>query len=143
VTEITTRSERETEEEGRRLAAEITPYDVVYLRGDLGAGKTAFVRGLARGLGAREREVASPTFAIVHEYAREDEQLVLRHLDLYRLDDDARELEVLGLPDALAGTPLAVEWPGSALASLLPPTVEIEIATIGENERRIRIARAS
>jgi tRNA threonylcarbamoyladenosine biosynthesis protein TsaE len=141
VTPIRSRSERETEEIGRRLAAEVCAADVVYLRGDLGAGKTAFVRGLAAGLGARDREVASPTFAIVHEYADAHDAVVLRHLDLYRLEDETRELERLGLPDALSGAPLAVEWPGTAVAALLPPTIEVEIARRGEGEREIVIRR--
>jgi tRNA threonylcarbamoyladenosine biosynthesis protein TsaE len=141
VKEILSRSETETEEAGRRLAAELAAVDVVYLSGELGAGKTAFVRGLAAGLHARDREVASPTFAIVHEYADEKDAVVLRHLDLYRLEDDARELEALGLPEALSGAPLAVEWPGRAVRGLLPPTVEVEISRRGEGEREIKIRR--
>ncbi|HEY7864262.1 MAG TPA: tRNA (adenosine(37)-N6)-threonylcarbamoyltransferase complex ATPase subunit type 1 TsaE [Thermoanaerobaculia bacterium] len=140
--EILSRSETETEDAGRRLAAELSPDDVVYLRGDLGAGKTAFVRGLAAGLCARDREVASPTFAIVHEYADAREVVVLRHLDLYRLEDDTRELEALGLPEALSGAPLAVEWPGKAVRALLPPTIEVQIARRGDGEREITVQRA-
>ena len=100
---------------------------MVYLEGDLGAGKTAFARGLARGLGAAAREVASPTFALLHEYAGPDGAVVLRHLDLYRLSDSARELEVLGLPDSVAGAPVCIEWPRPAVRELLPPTVEVRI----------------
>jgi hypothetical protein len=68
---------------------------------------------LARGLGA-VREVASPTFAILHEYGRR-EGIRLRHLDLYRLDDRAADLEILGLPESVAGAPVVVEWPGAAI----------------------------
>src|ERR1700730_804772 len=97
-----TRSAEETEGLGERLAASLTPHDVVYLRGELGSGKTTLARGIARGLGALEREVPSPTFALLHEYAGADGTIVLRHLDLYRLRDDSGELAALGLPDAIA-----------------------------------------
>ena len=72
------------------------------------------MRGLARGLGASEREVASPTFALLHEYGA-DGRVRLRHLDLYRLPDDPRQLEVLGFPDAFAGAPVCVEWPRAGI----------------------------
>ncbi|HTO74474.1 MAG TPA: tRNA (adenosine(37)-N6)-threonylcarbamoyltransferase complex ATPase subunit type 1 TsaE [Thermoanaerobaculia bacterium] len=126
--EIVTRGEEETEAEGRRLAAFLAPEDVVYLEGDLGAGKTCFARGIASGLGAAAREVASPTFAILHEYAGPSSEIVLRHLDLYRLADSARELEVLGLPESVAGAPVIVEWPSRALEAVLPPTRRIRLA---------------
>jgi tRNA threonylcarbamoyladenosine biosynthesis protein TsaE len=133
------RSESETERIGSELAATLAASDVVYLRGDLGAGKTALARGIARGLGAAEREVASPTFAILNEYAGRDGRIVLRHLDLYRLGESARELEVLGLPDALAGAPVCIEWPKGAILELLPPTREVFIEPQTDGTRRIKI----
>jgi len=139
--DASTRAAAETEAVGERLAAVLSPTDVVYLVGDLGAGKTTLARGLARGLGAREREVASPTFALLHEYAAPDGAIVLRHLDLYRLEDLPRELEVLGLPDAVEGAPVCVEWPGEAIRTLLPPTVEITIRAEAGEARRIRVER--
>lgn len=132
------RTEAETEAVGERLAAALAPGDVLYLLGDLGAGKTTLVRGLARGLGARPREVASPTFALLHEYAGEDGTIVLRHLDLYRLEDAPRELEVFGLPESVAGAPVAVEWPGRAIRTALPPTLEVELERLPDGSRRIR-----
>lgn len=138
-----TRSERETEEVARELAKDLAASDVVYLIGELGAGKTTFARGLAAGLGAVAREVASPTFAILHEYAAPGGDVVLRHLDLYRLADRASELEILGLPDALAGAPVAVEWPGEAIRAALPPTLAVTIAAEEGDARRISIRRAS
>jgi tRNA threonylcarbamoyladenosine biosynthesis protein TsaE len=153
-TEARTRTAEETEAAGERLAATLSRSDVVYLVGDLGAGKTTLARGLARGLGAQTREVASPTFALLNEYAAADAgregartgadaggaPIVLRHLDLYRLADDPKELAVLGLPDAVADAPVCVEWPGQAIRRLLPPTVEITIVPDGE-ARRIRVRR--
>jgi tRNA threonylcarbamoyladenosine biosynthesis protein TsaE len=136
-----TRSEAETEALGAEVSATLGRGDVVYLAGELGAGKTAFARGLARGLGAPAREVASPTFALLHEYAGADGGIVLRHLDLYRLTDDPRELEALGLPDALRGAPVCVEWPSRAIRAALPPTVEILIAARPDDSREIRIVR--
>ena len=141
--EAVTRSEEETERLGSSIAATLSPEDVVYLRGDLGAGKTALARGLARGLGAPAREVASPTFALLHEYAGVSGSIVLRHLDLYRLADDPRELAVLGLPDSARGAPVCVEWPGEAIRLVLPPTVEIALETLVGDARRIRVTRAA
>ncbi len=139
--ETITRSEAETEAAGEALAGTLAAADVVYLAGDLGSGKTAFARGLARGLGASAREVASPTFALLHEYAGEGGRIVLRHLDLYRLADDSRELSVLGLPDSVAGAPVCVEWPRSAIRGPLPPTVEVTLEVLPDEGRRIRVRR--
>jgi tRNA threonylcarbamoyladenosine biosynthesis protein TsaE len=144
-TPVVTRSAAETEVLGERLAAALSTADVVYLEGDLGAGKTAFARGLARGLGAAGRQVASPTFAILHEYAGADGGIVLRHLDLYRLGESAHELEVLGLPGSIEGAPVCIEWPRAAVAAVLPPTIVVRI----ENEagapeaRRVSISRTA
>ncbi|HEY1251259.1 MAG TPA: tRNA (adenosine(37)-N6)-threonylcarbamoyltransferase complex ATPase subunit type 1 TsaE [Thermoanaerobaculia bacterium] len=140
--EIATRTAAETEAVGESLAASLTATDVVYLVGDLGAGKTTLARGLARGLGAQTREVASPTFALLNEYAAGAgaAPIVLRHLDLYRLADDPKDLAVLGLPDALAGAPVCVEWPGEAIRRLLPPTWEVTIRREEDGDTRtIRI----
>jgi len=132
-----TENEAETEDVGRALAASLGPGDVVYLEGELGAGKTCLARGVARGLGASEREVASPTFAILHEYADLSGRIVLRHLDLYRLEDRPRELEILGLPESVADAPVVVEWPGQAIRAVLPPTREVRIERLGEGRRRV------
>ncbi len=139
--EIVTRSEAETEALGASLAVSLSPEEVVYLAGELGSGKTALARGIARGLGAPAREVASPTFALVHEYAGPGGRIVLRHLDLYRLKDDPRELEALGLPESLSGAPVCVEWPGAAIRAALPPTLEIRLEALPDEGRRIRLAR--
>ncbi len=134
------RGEAETEAIAQRLAGRLDPTDVVYLEGELGAGKTTFARGLALGLGARARDVASPTFALLNEYAGESGVIVLRHLDLYRLEDTERDLAALGLPESVAGAPVCIEWPRTAIRGILAPTVEVQIETrAGGAARRIRV----
>ena len=105
--EYISNSAQETEALGERLAARLRPGDVIAYTGDLGAGKTAFTRGLARGLGVADR-VTSPTFTIVNEY--EGGRLPLFHFDLYRMDSP-EELFDIGWEDYLArGGVCAVEW---------------------------------
>ena len=104
---LTTRSELETAAAGRDLAPLLSAGSVVLLIGDLGAGKTAFVRGLAEGVGIPADDVSSPTFTLMHEYR--GGRLPLFHVDLYRLND-AREVEDLGLEEVAARGVLAIEW---------------------------------
>ena len=104
---ITTRSEEETATVGRDLGATLSAGDVLLLYGDLGAGKTAFVRGLAEGLGVHRDEVSSPTFTLIQEYR--GGRLPLFHVDLYRIDDP-RELDELGLDEIAVDGVLAIEW---------------------------------
>ena len=131
-----TRSEEETQAVARALAATLEAGDVVLLSGTLGAGKTAFVRGLAVGLGIDPEEVSSPTFTLVHEYR--GGRLALYHVDLYRLERAATGelgLEEMGAADGV----LAIEWPDRLTHTLAGSrTVTIEIA--GESLRRIEIA---
>jgi tRNA threonylcarbamoyladenosine biosynthesis protein TsaE len=103
----TTHSEDDTARLGRELAASLGAGSVVLLYGDLGAGKTAFVRGLAEGLGVSPDEVSSPTFTLIQEYR--GGRVPLFHADLYRLTDP-REIDELGLEDVAEGGVLAVEW---------------------------------
>ena len=103
---LVTHSEEETAAAGESLAARVQPGQVVLLHGDLGAGKTAFVRGLARGLGAPADDVSSPTFTIIQEYRG---RLPLYHVDLYRLQP--AEVEELGLDEIVdSGGVVAIEW---------------------------------
>jgi tRNA threonylcarbamoyladenosine biosynthesis protein TsaE len=103
----TTRSEAETATVGRDLAASLRVGDTVLLHGELGAGKTAFVRGLAEGLGIPADAVSSPTFTLIQEYR--GGRVPLFHVDLYRLDDP-REIEDLGLDEIARDGVLAIEW---------------------------------
>jgi tRNA threonylcarbamoyladenosine biosynthesis protein TsaE len=105
VATILTNSEEETSAAGERLAPRLRAGDVLLLHGDLGAGKTAFVRGLARGLGASPEEVSSPTFTIIQEYRG---RVTLQHVDLYRLRP--AEAADLGLDELNVDAIVAVEW---------------------------------
>ena len=104
-----TNSAEETIAFGRALAAEFSPPLIVLLRGDLGAGKTTLVKGIAEGFrAASAQDVTSPTFTLVHEYR--SPRATLYHIDLYRIDTE-RELETLGLDDLVAeNSILLIEW---------------------------------
>ena len=129
--EFLTRGEAETEALGVRLAAVLTPGTVVAYRGGLGMGKTAFTRGLARGLGYKGR-VTSPTFTIVNEY--EGGRLPLFHFDMYRLEG-ADALFDIGWEDYLdRGGVCAVEWSELAEDALPPEAVFVTIARSPEDE---------
>ena len=104
---LETRSEEETSAAGERLVADVRPGDVILLYGDLGAGKTAFVRGMARALGVPSAEVSSPTFTLIQEYPASP--ATLYHVDLYRLKPE--EVDDLGLDELMATGIVAVEWP--------------------------------
>ena len=135
MTAYVTESEAATAGVGRALAATLGAGGVVLLSGPLGAGKTAFVRGLAEGLGCDPDDVSSPTFTIVQEYQG---RLRLQHVDLYRLTP--AETRDLALEDLLADAVMAVEWPDrwpDAPADALEVTIEV----VGEQERRIVIDR--
>lgn len=137
---ILSRSEAETEAFGAALARELAPGSVVLLCGDLGAGKTVFSRGFARGLGITE-PVSSPTYTIVQEYELPSGGR-LYHMDLYRITDEHAALgfgvdEFLSEPDALA----LVEWP-ERIAGLLPEAaIRVELIHRSESEREIRVVR--
>jgi tRNA threonylcarbamoyladenosine biosynthesis protein TsaE len=114
--------------------------EVVLLSGELGAGKTAFVRGLARGLGASPDEVASPTFVLLTSYPG---RLTLHHADLYRLrgDGDERELGLEELPGP--GGVLAVEWAERLLEAPWPKAVRVALDHRGDDVRRIVVEEAA
>jgi tRNA threonylcarbamoyladenosine biosynthesis protein TsaE len=136
--ETTTHSAEETIAFGRTLAELLTPPKLVLLRGDLGAGKTTLVKGIAAAFGAAaEEDVTSPTFTLVHEYRGPRANLF--HIDLYRVDTP-RELETLGLDDLRSDNSLLlIEWGEKFPRLLRERDIEIVLERKGENERRIRI----
>ncbi|MBX7186408.1 MAG: tRNA (adenosine(37)-N6)-threonylcarbamoyltransferase complex ATPase subunit type 1 TsaE [Vicinamibacteria bacterium] len=136
------RSEAETEAIAVAFAGELSGGEVIFLEGDLGAGKTAFVRGLARGLGAPEDAVASPTFVIQTTYPCASGRL-LHHADLYRLASElgAEDVGLFDLPGPR--DILAVEWAARMRTYPWKRVVKIDIthAGTGDDHRRIEIAR--
>lgn len=135
MTEYISKNEQETELVGERFAKELPAGAVVAMYGDLGAGKTAFVRGMARGMGLSCR-VSSPTFTIVNEYLGERE---LIHFDMYRLSD-ADELFDIGWEDYLnRGAVCAVEWSENVQDAFFGDEYVVSIEKLGDSERRITI----
>ena len=133
--EFITNSPAETEAVGAKLAGILIAGAVIAYKGDLGAGKTAFTRGLARGLGAKE-SVTSPTYTIVNEYL--SGRLPLFHFDMYRLRS-ADELFDIGWEDYLdRGGVCAVEW-SENVADALEDPITVTIEKLGEDSRRITI----
>lgn len=136
--EFTTHSAEETIALGRRLVTLLTPPKVVVLRGELGAGKTTLVKGIAEGFhAAAEEDVTSPTFTLVHEYRGPTASLY--HIDLYRVDTQ-RELETLGLDDLMAeNSILLIEWGDKFPRFRSIADVEIALERIEENGRKIQL----
>lgn len=134
--EIITHSPEETIEYGRTLAELLAPPKLVLLRGDLGAGKTTLVKGIAEAFdAAREDDVTSPTFTLVHEYRGPN--ATLYHIDLYRVDT-LRELETLGLDDLISDNSiLLIEWGEKFSRFQRERDVEIFLERLGECDRRI------
>ena len=136
---IISKSEAQTEAAGAAFAKTLPNGAVVALYGDLGAGKTAFVRGMARGLGITAR-VSSPTFTIVNEYAGARE---LFHFDMYRLES-ADELFDIGWEDYLRrGGICAVEWSENVADAFEGDEITVKITKTGEQERTIEIGEGA
>ena len=137
-----THSSDETTELGRRLSAELKPGSIVLLRGDLGAGKTTMVKGIAEGFNAAKAEdVTSPTFTLIHEYR--GPKVTLYHIDLYRIDTQ-RELDTLALDDLM--TPqsiLLIEWGEKFERFAKERDAEIAIEHKGGDERSIVVEAKS
>ncbi len=133
--EFITRSPEETERLGEALAALLVPGDIIAYRGDLGAGKTAFTRGLARGLGCREA-VTSPTYTIVNEYL--SGRLPLFHFDMYRLAS-SDDLWSIGWDDYLdRGGVCAVEW-SENVEDAMQNALWVTVESLGADQRRIML----
>lgn len=133
---VVSRSENDTYEAGRALAADLRPGDIVLLEGHLGAGKTALARGLAAGLGVDPEEVRSPTFTLVNPYRG---RVPVYHVDLYRIEVPA-DLDELGLEEILGGDGVAViEWPERLGVFLPERAVRVRLRDLGGTEREISI----
>jgi len=145
--EFVSRSAGETRDVGRSLAPLLPPGSLVLLSGPLGVGKTELVRGIAEGLGADAGEVASPTFALVHEYGPAGVPPILVHADLYRLLGTSSRGAVaddLGLAEARErGAVVVVEWPEGLDQERDRDTIAIEISLEDDETRRIVVDRAS
>ena len=136
--EITTHSAEETMAFGRTLTELLAPPKLVLLRGELGAGKTTLVKGIAAALAvAAEEDVTSPTFTLVHEYR--GPRVVVYHIDLYRVDT-ARELETLGLDDLRSDNSiLLIEWGEKFPRFQTERDLEIGLERMNQSERRIQL----
>jgi len=139
--EYITHSAEETVALGRKLAPTLTSARMVILRGDLGAGKTTLVKGIAEGLqAASQDDVTSPTFTLIHEF--QGPEVNLFHVDLYRVDT-IRELDTLGLDELFAedGNLVLLEWGEKFPRFVTERDVEIYLERQGDQERKIRVAR--
>jgi len=139
--EVTTHSAEETIAFGRTLGELLAPPKLVLLRGDLGAGKTTIVKGIAQAFeAAREDDVTSPTFTLVHEYRGPSASLY--HIDLSRVDAP-RHLQTLGLDDLVAENSIhLIVWGEKFSRFERERNVEIVLESVGENDRRIRVITA-
>jgi tRNA threonylcarbamoyladenosine biosynthesis protein TsaE len=142
VSEYITHSAEETIALGRELAPGLKEARMVILRGDLGAGKTTLVKGIAEGLQAASRDdITSPTFTLIHEFRGSD--IALYHVDLYRIETE-RELQTLGLDELFAepGNLVLLEWGEKFPRLRRERDVEIAIESRGEQDRNVRVTSA-
>ena len=139
--DFTTNSPEETIALGRELASQLAPPKLVVLRGDLGAGKTTLVKGIAEGFSAASQEdVTSPTFTLIHEYR--GPSVIVYHIDLYRIDTQ-RELETLGLDDLMTdNSVLLIEWGEKFARFQRERDVEIVLERLSESRRKIGLETA-
>ena len=130
-------TEADSERAGREIARTLPPDAVVHLVGDLGAGKTFLARAIAAELGADPREVASPSFAIVHEYPRRAAAPII-HIDGYRLSESRREWMEIGIPEMLAGPGVKlIEWPKREFEEFEDAHVDVRISVREDGAREI------
>jgi tRNA threonylcarbamoyladenosine biosynthesis protein TsaE len=133
--DIFSRSPEQTRRIGMRLGKALRAGDVICLQGNLGAGKTTLVQGIAHGWGSLD-SVSSPTFIIVNVYRRDDEARLF-HMDAYRLDSTP-EAEELDLDSMLAQGPLLIEWPERMNGLVPPERLWVQLEYIGEEEREMK-----
>ena len=135
---VPTSSEKETLRVAERLGKKLRAGDVVALVGEIGSGKTLFIKGLCQGLGVKEaKEVKSPTFVLLHIYKG---RIPIYHFDLYRLEQE-KELETLGFDEFLSNreTVSLIEWADRAPGRIPSPAIWIELNITGSNSRQIKI----
>ena len=137
--EYETHSAEDTIALGRKLAAELAPFRLILLQGDLGTGKTTLVKGIAEGLKAAEQEdVTSPTFTLIHEYRGPETNIF--HIDLYRIEK-RRELDTLGIDELLTEDHnlLLIEW-GEKFAQIVSAADgQIAITRLSDQDRKIKV----
>ena len=132
-------SEEETTRAGREIARSLSADAVVHLVGDLGAGKTFLARAIAAELGAKAEDVASPSFAIVHEYPRRGTDPII-HIDGYRLSENRREWLEIGIPELLSGPGVKlIEWPKEAFREFEDAHVDVRITVREDGAREIQV----
>lgn len=132
--------ESDTEAAGREIARTLAPDAIVHLVGDLGAGKTFLARAIATELGANPRDVASPSFAIVHEYPIDGGAPII-HIDGYRLSENRREWLEIGIPELLAGPGVKlIEWPKRDFAEFEDSHLEIAISVDDGGARVLEVS---
>jgi tRNA threonylcarbamoyladenosine biosynthesis protein TsaE len=134
--EFLSHNPEQTRHIGARLGMALQPGDIICLQGDLGAGKTTFVQGIAKGWGSMDA-VSSPTFIIVNVY-RDGEQKQLFHVDAYRLESTL-EAEELDLPSMLAQAPLLIEWPERMERLISRDRLWIKLEHVNQEERRMKV----
>jgi tRNA threonylcarbamoyl adenosine modification protein YjeE len=132
-------TEADTERAGREIARSLDPNATVHLSGDLGAGKTFLARAMAAELGADPKEVASPSFAIIHEYPRTGSAPII-HIDGYRLSENRREWLEIGIPEILSGPGVKlIEWPKREFEEFEDSHVEVQIHVRDDGTREITV----
>jgi tRNA threonylcarbamoyladenosine biosynthesis protein TsaE len=134
-------TEADTERAGREIARSLAPDAVVHLIGDLGAGKTFLARAIAAELGANPFDVASPSFAIVHEYPLANGAPII-HIDGYRLSENRREWLEIGIPELLSGPGVKlIEWPKEAFREFEESHVDVAVTVREDGARLIAVAQ--
>jgi len=138
--QIITHSAEETTDFGKRLVSELRPPKLVLLRGELGAGKTTLVKGIAEGFhAAAQEDVTSPTFTLIHEYRAAEVNIY--HIDLYRVDTP-RELDTLAIDDLLGDRSLVlIEWGEKFERFRRERDLEITLERLGDSERKITVTQ--
>lgn len=134
ISTVITSSPEETKRLGEVIGSQMRGGELIALKGDLGSGKTIFIKGLALGLEIKEKDVSSPTFVFIHKYKG---LLTLYHVDLYRIER-ASDIEDIGLFELIGGEAItAIEWADRAGDLLPDDRIDIELINLGVDSRRI------